>query len=116
MASSLDVTTRNLMLDVLATAVTHLSMHHGDPGGTGANEVGTRVAVSWGTSSAGSKALAGTPINFTVPTLGGDTMLNFIGMWNALTTGTWRGTFDIVDEPFPNGGTYQLTSGSVTLS
>lgn len=36
-----------VMGDALAGAITHVSLHSADPGGTGANEVGTRLATSW---------------------------------------------------------------------
>jgi hypothetical protein len=88
--------TKNALLDGsaagLATLVTHISLHSGDPSTTGANELAgggyARLPVTWAAASAGAKSLSGTPYTFTVPA--GVTVL-YVGLWSAITAGTFRG-------------------------
>lgn len=114
---SINANGKNLALDALAAAVTHLGLHSGDPGSGGSNEIAggspayARKAVTWGAASAGSVAMSGGSRVFDVE--GGDTV-SFIGLWSAISSGTCYGGADVTDEVFGGQGTYTLTA--LTLS
>lgn len=114
---ALTVTAKNLMLDYLGTLITHLSLHSGDPGTTGASEIsgGTyaRRPVTWGASSAGDLHASNAPL-FNVPA---NTSVSHWGGWSALTAGTfYAGGSLSATEAFTAAGTYQITSTDVTLT
>ncbi|WP_433234018.1 phage tail fiber protein [Actinomadura nitritigenes] len=105
----------NAMLELIdgsgAFPVTHLSMHVGDPGTTGANEVAggsyVRQAITWAPASGGQKLINEIPV-FNIP--GGVTISHF-GLWNAATGGAFRGGEEL-DAPqiFASPGTYTFDS------
>lgn len=118
MASSLSTNGKNEILDSGASwPPAYVSLHSADPGATGANELtgGTpayaRKAATWSAAAAGAKALSNQPV-FDVPA--GSTVA-FVGLWSALTAGTYLGCWDVTDEIYGGQGTYTLTSGSVSL-
>ena len=88
----------------------YLSLHTGDPAGTGANECAggsyARVATVWSAPSAGSSTGAATLIN--VPP---STTITYWGVWDAASGGSfWEGGVLPVPETYPAaGGTYLLT-------
>lgn len=102
-------TAKNSAVDAIGAAATYISMHTGDPSTTGASEVsgGTyaRVATSWGSSSAGSKAGSATTVN--IPA---STSISYWGLWTAVTAGTfyYGGTLT-APESYGGAGTYVLT-------
>ena len=106
------------MLDHLGTLVVYASLHTASPGSTGTNEVtgGTpayaRKALTWDSADAGSMALTNTP-TFDVPAA---TTVSHLGLWSAVTAGTYYGYIDVTDEVFAAQGTYQVTSGTVDLN
>lgn len=108
---ALIVSTRNAMLDSLT--VTHASLHTGDPGTTGNNEVtgGTysRQVVTMGTASNGTRSATNQPV-FNIPAA---TTVSYIGLWNNTT---FLGSADPVDEVFANPGTYTVTSVQFGIS
>lgn len=85
---------RNIALDGLATAAGFVSLHSGDPSTTGANELTggspayARKAVTYAASSGGTKA-SNAAITFDVPA----TTVSYIGLWSAVTAGTFYGYF-----------------------
>lgn len=97
MANALTDTAKNALLDSTAGTPawppTHLSLHSGDPSTTGANELAggapayARKAVTWAAASAGSKAISAA-VTFDVPA---STTVRYVGMWSALTGGTFWG-------------------------
>lgn len=111
-------TAKNYMLDQLGTVAVYASLHTANPGSTGATEVtgGTptyaRKALTWNSASAGSKTLSNTPL-FDVPA---STTVTHVGLWSAVTAGTWYGYIDVTDEAFAAQGTYQITSGTIDLN
>lgn len=117
MASILTNNGKHAALDGLGAVVTHISLHTADPGTTGASEVSggspayARKPVTWSASSGGSKALAST-YTFDVPA---STTVAYVGLFSALTAGTYYGHFDVTDEVFASAGTYTLSSGSVSV-
>lgn len=103
------------MLDAAATTAVSASLHAGDPGTTGANEVSggeyTRVPVAWQSPSGGA-IVATDELVFAVPALGSDEATH-VGLWDS--SGTWLGPVELaVAQPFPTPGT--LTVEPVTLS
>jgi hypothetical protein len=90
---------KNVMLDALGTAITHLSVHTAWPGSGGSNEATggspayARKAATWSAASAGAKALSTQPV-FDVPA----GTFSFYGGWTALTAGTCH-------QIWPIGGT-----------
>ncbi|MGL4650854.1 MAG: hypothetical protein ACRC1H_15710, partial [Caldilineaceae bacterium] len=73
-------TTKNAMLD--GVTFTHVSVHSGFPGLTGANEItDSRVAVSVAAASGGIRALAAVP---SCP-IGAATTVRWFGFWNGST-------------------------------
>jgi hypothetical protein len=91
---------KNIALDALAGAITHLSVHSAFSI-TGANELTggspayARQPLAWSAAAAGNLSLAG-PETFDIPAAG---QVAFIGGWTALTAGTFRGMWPA------NGGT-----------
>jgi hypothetical protein len=118
MASILTNNGKHVALDALRTAVTHLSLHSGDPSTTGANEISggspayARKAVSGGAAASGGSVTISASIVFDVPA---GTTVSYVGMWSASTAGTYYGHFDVTDEVFAGQGTYTLTTGTVSL-
>lgn len=111
-------TAKNYMLDQLGLVAVYASLHTANPGSTGTSEVsgGTpayaRQALTWNSSSAGSKTLSDTPL-FDVPAA---TTITHVGIWSASTAGTFYGYVDVTDETFAAQGTYQITSGTFDLN
>lgn len=81
-----------------APANTYISLHTGDPGETGANEVAStnayvrptfaNNATNWPAASAGSKS-NGVAITFATPTGAGWGLVTHFGIWDASTTGNF---------------------------
>jgi hypothetical protein len=118
MASSLNDTSRNLMLDALGAVAVFASLHTASPGAGGSNEVTggspayARKAITWSAASTSSKAASNTPV-FDVPA---GTTVAFCGLWSLATAGVFYGYFDVTDEVFAGQGTYTLTSGTISAS
>lgn len=114
MASYVNNTAKNTMLDALAALITHVSVYTNDPASSGSETTGgsyARLPVTWAASSGGVKALTGS-YTFQMPA---GTTAGFIGFHNALTAGTFYGGFDIVDESGNGAWQYTLTSGQISL-
>lgn len=108
---------KNVMLDSLAGVAVFVSLHTGDPGGTGAAEVsgGTyaRQGVTWGASSGGEISASNQP-EFDVP---GSTTVSHFGLWSANTAGTFYGGVALsASETFSSNGQYTLTSITANLN
>lgn len=119
MAAGFSTGAINAMLDHLGTLATFASAHSGDPGDTGTVEIagGTpayaRKAITWGSAAAKSKAAVATFPVFDVE--GGDTV-SFVGLWSAVTAGTFYGSADVTDEVFGGQGTYTVTAFTISIS
>lgn len=101
---------RNAMLNHFASLVTHVSLHNGDPGDTGANEISggspayARKAITWAAASGGALDSSSAPV-FDVPA---SVTVSRVGMWGAVTGGTFYGFGVITNETFGSQGTYTL--------
>lgn len=90
---------------------THISLHTADPGTTGASEVTggspayARKAATWGAGTAGDGVVTVT-VTFDVP---GGVTVTHVGVWNALTAGTFLDKAAVTSQAFASQGTYQVT-------
>ncbi len=116
---------RNAAVNGLASSATHLSLHSGDPGTTGANEITggspayARKAATWGTAASGSRTLS-SAVQFDVAA---STQVSHFGTWTALTGGNFLGgdalrdsSNNAVVETFGGQGTYTLTTATLTVN
>jgi len=113
MASQINTTGKNIMLDALGTACTHLALFSDAAGTTeivGGSYV--RKSITWSAAAAGSKAISGT-IVFDVPA--GATVAS-VGFMTAVSGGTQHAVDDVVSETFGGAGTYTVTSASISLT
>ena len=119
MANDYDATAKNVMLDQLATVMTRVALHTGDPGGanSASNEVSggspayARKAIAWNAASGGAIDDSTAPV-FDVPA---GTTVSWISFWN--TAGTVRyAKKDVTDEVFGAQGTYTLTDVDFDLN
>jgi hypothetical protein len=114
----------NQMLDALdettaapASGIAYLSLHtdvigSGSTGEvTGGSPAYARKAVTWNAAGSGSKAISGTVV-FDVPA----TTVRRVGLFSAVTAGTYFGDAEITDEVFAGQGTYTVTSGSISVT
>ncbi len=108
---------KNTALDAVLTGV-FVSLHTGDPGNTGANEVSggspayARKAISFSAASGGSKAASTSPV-IDVPAA---TTVTFAGFWDASTSGHFLASSDISDETFGGQGTYTVNTATLDLN
>lgn len=106
---------KDVMLDELAGVALWASLHDGDPGTTGADELSTspydRQAVVWDPSTGGVVTFdSGTPVVFDVAA--GDSVTHG-GLWNAFTSGNFIGGDTVANFAFTINGTYTLTTISI---
>ena len=112
------VAAKNLMLNALAQAATYMSLHDGNPGSNGANELSggnpayARKSVTWGSASNG-EVSATNPPEFDVPS---GATVRFAGLWSAATGGTFYGYGAVTEENFNNQGKYVLTQIKLDLN
>jgi hypothetical protein len=107
---------KNLMLAALkgtnpTTPITHAAVFNGDPSGAG-TQVGDRVAITFGTPTAGAMEDAG-DVEFAVPSA--DTV-SYVGFYSASTGGTLLAYDDVTSEVFAAAGTYTLTQAILNLN
>jgi len=110
-------TGKNVGLNAIAAAITHLSLHTDAIGGGSANEATggspayARKAATWGAAATGTVSLTNQPV-FDVPV----GTYRRVGFYSAITGGTYYGDGDITDEVFAAQGTYTITSGSISIT
>ena len=109
---------KNAMLDHLAGLALYLSAHSADPGTTGANELagGTppyaRKSITWNTAASGALDSSNQPV---LDIESGDTVA-WLGLFSALTAGTFYGSADVTDETFGAQGTYTCTDFDISIT
>lgn len=112
--------TLNYLLTQLGTQGRWISLHSGDPGTTGANELSTsggnptyaRKQTTWGTPAAG--VMAGTAQTFDIAA---GRSVSYFGVWSAASGGSWitggplrnAGNTASITESWTEQGTYALT-------
>src|SRR3954465_10902353 len=89
--------TLNLMGTYLTTIGTHLTLHNGDPGTTGTNLVATtaRIAAAWTVDADGDLTL---PSSAAFVGAAANAPVSYVGIWSALTGGTFRGGFPLTGD------------------
>lgn len=116
---ALEDNARDLAIDAIVGAISHLGLHDGFAATSG-NEISggspayARAAVTWAAatgSGSRTRAINETP-TFDVPA----STVSAIGAWSASTAGTIRGGADVTDEIFAAQGQYQVTAFSVTVT
>ena len=109
---------KNSMLTNLAGIAIYASLHTANPGTTGTSEVTggspayARKSITWNAAAAGSLDNNANPV-FDVPA---GTTVAFVGLFSAVTSGTFYGSFDVTDEVFGAQGTYTLSDADITLT
>lgn len=109
---------KNAMLNALAGLALFVSLHDGDPGESGANEISggspayARKGITWNPAGGGSLDSSNQPV-FDVPA--GKTV-SYVGFWSAESDGVFYGAADVVDEVFGAQGTYTLTDADLDLN
>lgn len=94
-----------------ATNLKWFSLHDGDPGATGANEVGTRVAAAWAPAGGSGDTTSG-PHLFTG--LDPNQPVTHFGTWSAATFGTWGGGSPLDgDQQANSAGEYTLLQAAL---
>lgn len=108
---------KHVALNAIAGVAVFASLHTADPGTNGANEVTggspayARKAITWNAASGGALDNNANPV-FDVPA----TTVAYVGLWSAVTAGTFYGSFDVTDEVFAAQGTYTLSDADITLT
>ncbi len=109
---------KNAMLNALGALAVFASLHSGNPGDNGANEISggspayIRKAITWGAAGSGTMDMNGTAV-LDVPS---STTVAYVGFWSAESNGTFYGAADVTDEVFANQGTYSLTDADLDLN
>jgi hypothetical protein len=116
------VASRNYMLDQEGgNNSVYMSLHSGDPGSTGANELATtggspnyaRKPITWAAASGGSK-VSNVSEAFDIPP---SSTVSYFGLWSAATGGSFRGGGPLSStETFAAQGTYTVTSGNANMA
>jgi hypothetical protein len=100
------------------TAAAYFALNTADPGTGGASEVSggsyARVAISWGTASAGSIANITTALTVNVPA---STTVDYFSTWSTLTTGVYQiGGALSASITFGTAGTLTVAVGGLTIT
>lgn len=106
----------NIGTTAIKNAITHVSLHTGDPGAAGTSNTSTasRQAVTWGTVATGDVTSTGS-INFTGGASGG--AATHVGFWSASTAGTFYGSQALTgDSTFNSAGEYTVTGLTLNSS
>lgn len=109
---------KNAMLNALAALALYASLHDGDPGESGVNEISggspayARKGNTWNAAANGSLDNSNAPV-FDIPA--GKTV-KYVGFWSALTTGIFYGYAAVTNEAFAGQGTYTLTDADLDLN
>ena len=91
-------------------AATHVSLHTADPGTTGTSEVTggspayARKAATWTAGTV--DGVVTVTVTFDVPA---STTVTHVGLWTALTGGSFLDKAAVTSQAFASQGTYQVT-------
>lgn len=102
----------------LVTAAGFFGLNSTDPGTTGAAEISggsyARVAITWGTASAGSIANATSALTVNVPA---STSVAWFSTWSLVTAGVYQiGGALNTSVTFTTAGTFTVAVGGLTLT
>ena len=108
---------KNEMLD--AFTADEVSLHHGDPGTTGANEIADttdyeRQTPAWNAAANGERTNDGDIVFNISGDSGDDSKVAWVGLWH---TGTFKAKAQVTEETFGADGTYTLPDNEgITLN
>lgn len=104
--------TLNSLGTSLAALITHVSLHSANPGSTGASETtAARLPVSWNVDADGDLTMTSQK-DFTGVAANG--AVQFVGLWSALTGGTFRGYHALTGDATANAaGAYSVTQVTI---
>ncbi|MFY1686492.1 phage tail fiber protein [Plantactinospora sp. WMMB782] len=109
----------NPAVDAVTGLAAYMSLHSGNPGSNGANELSggspayARQQLSWAAADDGEAAITGTE-TFNVPA--GSTVA-YIGLWTAVTGGTFLGADELASsETYTGQGVYEVTAATLTAT
>lgn len=104
---------KSAMLGALPSAP-FVSLHSSDPGDTGAAELSavTRQTGALAAFSAGARALTVASAH----SVGAGQTVAYVGLWSALTGGTFYGSFAVTSETYGGAGSYQVDASSLALT
>ena len=113
MASQINITGKNAMLDNLGTLCGYMALYT-DIGGTSEVTGGSyaRQLITWASASNGSKAISNTPV-FQVPA---GVTVRAVGFLTALTSGTQHAIDEVTAETYAGAGTYTVSSATLSLT
>ncbi len=95
---------REILAQAFMAEASYASLHDGDPGTTGENELAiTRQPLTW-TSGETDGVVTSDSVTFTIPP---GTVLTHVGFWTAVTGGEYRDSI-INNVAFDEGGTYSV--------
>lgn len=115
---ALNDTAKNLMLDALTAVAIFVSAHSADPGTTGTSELAggspayARKSITWNAAASANADSSNQPV---IDVESGDTVA-WLGLFSALTAGTFYGSADVTDEAFGSQGTYTVTDFDISLT
>lgn len=116
MPTGLNDTLLEIGADAMKAAATHAGLFTAEPNAAGTTNVATsaRQPITWETDSSGDMVVTA-DANFTGGTASGP--CTHVGLWSALTAGTFYGYFAITgDQAFNAAGEFTLTGITVTGS
>lgn len=115
----LNDTAKNLMLDALGTAITHVSLHTDAVGSgsggevTGGSPAYARQACVWGSAASANIDMTGSEV-FDIPA---GTTVARAGFFGHITNATpYYGDAELTDEVFAGQGTYTLDDADISLT
>lgn len=107
----------NLALDSVGTSGAWVSAHESSPGSTGTGETSggspayARQAIAWSSASSGSKSKTATDPVFDIAS---GKSITYIGLWSALSSGTFYGYWTITTQAFTGQGTLTVDTATLT--
>lgn len=116
MANGINDAGLTLMAAAYAAAATHAQLHSGDPGAAGTSNLASgspaRQAIAWDADADGDLSLTGAE---TFTGITASSAVTWISLWDALTSGTWLGNFQLSGDLTANAaGEYVLTEVTLT--
>jgi hypothetical protein len=115
---ALNDTAKNLMLDALGAVAVYASLHtdvigSGSTGEvTGGSPAYARKSITWNAAATSNLDNNANPV-FDVPA---GTTVRRVGLFSAVTAGTYYGDVEVTDEVFAGQGTYTVTDLDISLT
>lgn len=99
----------------IASGITYLSLHSGDPGASGTSNTTTAARQACSLSASGGNISLSSSVAFTGGAASG--AVAYVGLWSASTAGTYYGSIALTgDAAFNSLGQYTVTALNFTGS